>query len=1047
MSKLRTLLTGLAALAGIVAVVAGVPALLYAMLGSPVPTGLPGSLEELQAIVQNSGDGTLLIGLFKYVAWLAWLSFTASIAVQLVSQMRHVRAPQIHGLVATRAAGRMVAAVLAIGAIVGATTIVPAIHADAAGSGNTPPKAGPVATAPQAAGRQQMYATGQTAAADSGTTTTRQVTEQVPHQVTVHKGDTLSGIAQREYHNANQWPIIFKANKGAKQDGGTLRNPNLIKVGLKLSIPGKTDTVTHTVTDPGPASPAPAPAPPAAPTPSSSPSQPPSQAPVVAPALAAPAQTAPAQTAPAQTPATGTGTAAGAASTPPRSQSSGAPDHSSITGDGVRKGTGSSTDATAALTSATASPIVRTVTGLGTLAAAGIVALLAVRRRRQSRDRRPGQRINLPTGAAALAEAQLRAAADPITVAELDRTLRTLSQHCTIAGLPVPELRAARITVDAVELYLVDDNAVLPEPFDPIPGAPGTWSLDRGHFDQVLLTAKEAKDVPAPYPTLVTLGQDNDGGHLLVNLEQLRTLAITGPHAADALTAITLELIACQWADDAVITVVGVMRDVVEAVSSDRVTYLDDLEQILTALEHTAGVDRQAMADSGANSPENARAAGVHSDYVTPRLIITGDPPTREQRDRIQALLDADPRVAIAALVSQTEPLGPWHLDVQRPDQATLHPAEVELTPQHLSDEDLQHLLDLFRAADKPHHDGPDWTTHLITEDQLADLDTLAELATATAEDDEEGVEANTSAHLDDVAQDGSSHGQVAVVDQDAVVDAVATQDAKAEPDELTTSGERSRSDSHAGLAASISRRQLLPTDRAVLRLLGPVRVDTAPGAEPTSPWMALRLLVFLALHPGGHSPEYDQAVWQKPKQTKTRSNLTNLTRNWIGNAPDGHPYVAEWTKARGYRLTEDMAIDWNIFRATAGRNLARATTEDLLDALTLVYGPPLAGDTQNLSTQLEMTQTIADVAHEAACRELNAGQPGPAAWAAAKGIDVDPGNEKLWRLLIRATSLLGDRERLTGVIRQLDEVMEPDSDLEQETEQLIADVTWRASA
>jgi nucleoid-associated protein YgaU len=48
----------------------------------------------------------------------------------------------------------------------------------------------------------------------------------------VVKGDTLSGIAKREYGNANKWRTIYEANKGV------IKDPDLIYPGQELKIPG-----------------------------------------------------------------------------------------------------------------------------------------------------------------------------------------------------------------------------------------------------------------------------------------------------------------------------------------------------------------------------------------------------------------------------------------------------------------------------------------------------------------------------------------------------------------------------------------------------------------------------------------------------------------------------------------------------------------------------------------------------------------------------------------------------------------------------------------
>ena len=52
-----------------------------------------------------------------------------------------------------------------------------------------------------------------------------------PLQYTVKAGDTLSNLAARFYRNSDRWDTIFAANQE------TLKNPNVIDVGMKLVIP------------------------------------------------------------------------------------------------------------------------------------------------------------------------------------------------------------------------------------------------------------------------------------------------------------------------------------------------------------------------------------------------------------------------------------------------------------------------------------------------------------------------------------------------------------------------------------------------------------------------------------------------------------------------------------------------------------------------------------------------------------------------------------------------------------------------------------------
>ncbi len=73
-------------------------------------------------------------------------------------------------------------------------------------------------------------------------------------EYTVRSGDTLAGIAGREYGNYGCWPGIYAANSGS------IRDPNMIYVGQTLAIPSGCSTRGVVQTDAN-TQPAPAPAP------------------------------------------------------------------------------------------------------------------------------------------------------------------------------------------------------------------------------------------------------------------------------------------------------------------------------------------------------------------------------------------------------------------------------------------------------------------------------------------------------------------------------------------------------------------------------------------------------------------------------------------------------------------------------------------------------------------------------------------------------------------------------------------------------------------
>lgn len=72
-------------------------------------------------------------------------------------------------------------------------------------------------------------------------------------QVTVRAGDTLSGLAARHLGDASAWRILWDANRA------TIPNPNLIRVGQVLTVPGRGRAPEPPRTNPTPPAAAPAP--------------------------------------------------------------------------------------------------------------------------------------------------------------------------------------------------------------------------------------------------------------------------------------------------------------------------------------------------------------------------------------------------------------------------------------------------------------------------------------------------------------------------------------------------------------------------------------------------------------------------------------------------------------------------------------------------------------------------------------------------------------------------------------------------------------------
>ncbi|MFC7512152.1 hypothetical protein ACFQV4_25390 [Streptomyces thermocarboxydus] len=206
------------------------------------------------------------------------------------------------------------------------------------------------------------------------------------------------------------------------------------------------------------------------------------------------------------------------------------------------------------------------------LLAAAVTGALALRRTLQRRRRKPGEKIAIVSETSA-AEAQLAAAAEPGGAARLDVALRTLAHHVAQQrdDAALPPLRAARIGTRMVE--------VLPEDLTQDPVAPftsghdGWWALPT---DAALLDDEAARDVPAPYPGLVTIGSTEEGDLLLLNLAQLPALLLDGNpvHITEVCTSLALELGMSPWAADVEVVTVGFGEDLPQLLPTTRIAHM-----------------------------------------------------------------------------------------------------------------------------------------------------------------------------------------------------------------------------------------------------------------------------------------------------------------------------------------------------------------------------------------------------------------------------------------------------------------------------------------
>lgn len=696
---MRTL-RGLGALALLLALLIGIPVALIALGGNPLP-----ELDALrQALTGVDYGGRVLMGtILPLIGWAAWASFAVSVVIELVAQARNVRAPQLKGLSAQQAlAGGLVAAVLAIGS--GA----PAMAQDAPAASSSP-------GAGSASVSQVLDQPRQAPSSDEAAKT-----------YTVREGDTLAGIARTQLGDESRWSDLAQQMQGVEQpDGRSLQDPNLIYAGWEVPVDGAVNAPAGTGST-------------AAPTATDTPTAETGTAGTTdtsrtsgtadgaevgglnaADMMARPGleEVPAAAEAPEQAPAAADAqqqTTAGTAERQVQEAQDAAPaaeqpeQHKTTEQSTAVPGATYSEPVQEQAAPAQAAHVDqqgavdgsdeidwRTAGGIGATLAAGVLGLIGARRMAQRRRRKPGQQVPRPAGEDAQIEAQLRTVADQPAVDELDLVLRAVALWAASEHITLPEMFCVRVTDEQIALYLAAPAAAeLPAPFVREDEEGTVWTIEAGQIEGL-------EQIPeAPYPALVTVGKDDTGAQLLLDLEYLGTLGLEGEGqlVSEALDAMAVELATSTWGESLQVTLVGVAPGLASAVGTGRVRQVDDLDELLRMLAGRAQDVKAALDEAGVATVHEAKGAGIEQEWA-PEIVLLGVDPTDDQADQLRELTRTIPRLGVAAVTTQNPLSAPWHLELVDQDNADLEPAGLHLMPQRITAEEAQRIIAVLATA------------------------------------------------------------------------------------------------------------------------------------------------------------------------------------------------------------------------------------------------------------------------------------------------------------------------------------------------------------
>lgn len=675
------------------------------------------------------------------------------------------------------------------------------------------------------------------------------------------------------------------------------------------------------------------------------------------------------------------------------------------------------------------SPALVTTAGVGTLMAAGLIGVLSAKRKRQRAKRTPGKRTVQPALEASNVERELREVEDPANIAHIDTTLRWLSDYCRTAGKTMPQPFAGRLSTDGVELYLTESGD-FPTPMRKAAEDGTAWIVPTAETP----TLDDEAMIPAPWPTLSTIGVDAAGGQVLIDLESSGALNIAGSDASEVLLALCIELGVSPWADDLQMTLVGMDTDLPQIIGPGKCRALNDVDELIKILTNRKADAETALADDDATDVSDARTRGLAPDTWTPEIVFIGSDLTTAQAEQLSALIGKLPRTGLA--IASTSPLGVgWTLTVTA-ESATLDPAGITVNPQRISSDQYEALRDLYTTAeDLTEEDGPQWSaTMSVTPDIFSPI--------AHSEPPADEAEVST----DDVGPAESSSEPV-------------PEEVHGEPIRMSAPpAEITEPVPEDAVAADIIR---VHPKMPVIRLLGQVRLIGAKGPEPVTSatsriGICTAMAAYLALHPGASRELINTALWPKSdphdgKYHRLNDSASKL-RKWLAEADDATPNFPRYNSEDMYRLHPDVQTDWHVVQGLIGASIAETPTARLSQALRLVDGPPVSGlpPARKFGSawawaeplREEIIQTLTDVAHEIATRCLTTKDYSTAKVALATARMIGPEHEFLWRDTLLIEHAAGNHEKVAEIIKSLtNDDSDVDVDLTDETEEVIEQI------